>query len=357
MEKGNPLEGFGILLRLKENADTYVGSRQSPNSTKGKIRKAIISVIAEKSASLIEEKKNEYKTKADALFAEVQESNVTDEKVNEAFKAHYDLIYQVLNGNITLPPEEMAKLDTNTEAILKKVMEQKVDESQGNNISTKFFNSLGWSSNDARLVKEGDLEEGGKEYKKSPLKKKMYHSINPYGDNKDAVEAGKQLAGVKKKNNRMFFGLGRFGKGIYTSARKDDPNANDQMAENNSWEYGSDIGAVQLVMMLNENSRMISYTEFMRKKEDVFDEKFSKVSKLLHKEQSSKSGYRDFLTMKAAFFGYNTLIDYGCGIPGVDYYVTTDRKALSIINELKVRKYENDTAFDAVDYVNLKKEA
>ena len=291
------------------------------------------------------------------MFAEIQDSNVTDEKVNEAFKAHYDLIYQVLNGHLELSPQDMEKLDANTETILKRIMEQNVDETQGNNMSTKFFNSLGGFSNDARLVKEDSLEEGGKEYKKSPLKKKMYHAINPFDKNKDAVDAGKQLVGVKKKNNRIFFGLGRFGKGIYTSARKDDPKATDQQAENNSWGYGDKICAVHVVMMLNEHARMTSYTDFMKNQEKTFDKKFSKVSKLLQQEQSSKSGYRDFLTMKAAFFGYNTLIDYNCGIQGVDYYVTTDRKALSIINELRVRKNEKDTSFDAVDYVSLEKEA
>lgn len=357
MEKGNPLEGFGILLRLKESADAYVGSRRSPSSTKGKIRKAIISVIAEKTAALVEEQRNEYKAKADTLFSEVQNSSVTDEKVNEAFKAHYDLMYQVLNGNIELSPEELSKLDANTEAVLNKVMEQKVDETQGNNMSTKFFNSLGWSSNDARLVKEGDLNENGKEYRKSPLKKKMYHAINPFGENKDAIDAGKQLAGVKKENNRLFFGLGRFGKGIYTSARNDDPDSTDQKAQDNSWVYGDKVGAVQAVMMLNEHARMITYTDFMKNKEKVFDKKFKKVSRLLQKELSSKSGYRDFLTMKAAFFGYNTLKDPACGVNGVDYYVTTDRKALSIENELRVRRNENDTSFDAVDYVQLQKEA
>ena len=357
MEKGNPLEGFGILLRLKENADAYVGSRRSPSSTKGKIRKAIISVIAEKTAALVEEQRNEYKAKADTLFSEVQNSSVTDEKVNEAFKAHYDLMYQVLNGNIELSPEELSKLDANTEAVLNKVMEQKVDETQGNNMSTKFFNSLGWSSNDARLVKEGELDENGKEYRKSPLKKKMYHAINPFGENKDAIDAGKQLAGVKKENNRLFFGLGRFGKGIYTSARNDDPDSTDQKAQDNSWVYGDKVGAVQAVMMLNEHARMITYTDFMKNKEKVFDKKFKKVSRLLQKELSSKSGYRDFLTMKAAFFGYNTLKDPACGVNGVDYYVTTDRKALSIENELRVRRNENDTSFDAVDYVQLQKEA
>ena len=63
----------------------------------------------------------------------------------------------------------------------------------------------------------------------------------------DAKEAGKQLAGVKKENNRLFYGLGRFGKGVYTSAGKDDSEENDHKAEMNSWGYGKDVGAVQLL--------------------------------------------------------------------------------------------------------------
>ena len=355
MEKGNPLEGFGILLRLKKSSSDYVGSK-SPVSTKGKIRKAIISVISEKVNSLIEEQRTQYKTKADTLFEEVRAGNVTDEKVNEAFRAHYDLIYQVLNGNIELSSDELEKLDSNMKTVTEYVMKQKVDETQGNNMSTKFFNALGWSSNDARLVSEADLSNSGKEMKKSPLKKKMYHAINPYGDHKDAREAGKQLAGVKKQNNRLFFGLGRFGKGIYTSARNDSPDGSDIKAENNSWGYGDKIGAVQLVMTLNEHARMTSYTTFMKKNEKLFDRKFRKLSELLHQEHCSKSGFRDFLTMKAAFFGYNTLIDKAPGVNGVDYYVTTDRKALSICEEMRIRTKLDKTDFLSVDTEYLRRE-
>lgn len=355
MQKGNRLEGLAILMRLKTSTDAYISTRKSPNSTKGKIRKAIISVISEKASALIEQQKTEYKTKAETLLAEVQSSEATDEKVNEAFRAHYDLIYQVLNGNIELSAKELEKLDSDTETVLKKVLEQKVDETQGNNISTKFFNSLGWSSNDARLVKESDLENDGKEMKKSPLKRRMYHAINPYGDNKDAKEAGKQLAGVKKKNNRIFFGLGRFGKGIYTSAGKKDDMDDDQKAEANSWGYGDKIGAVQLVMTVNEHARMIDYTEFMRNHEKNFDNKFRRVSDLLEQELSSKASFRDFLTMKASFFGYNTLIDRYPGIDGVDYYVTTDRKALSISKDMRIRNDLQNTVY--CDTEELKKEA
>ena len=354
MQKGNRLEGLAILMRLKDRTDEYIRTRKSPKTTNGKIRKAIITVISEKADVLIEQQKNEYKTKADQLYAEVQGGEVNDEKVNEAFRAHYDLIYQVLNGNIELPAEELEKLDTNTEALLKKVMEQKVDETQGNNISSRFFNSLGWSSNDARMVEEGDLGEDGKEMKKSPLKKRMYHAINPFGENKDAKDAGRQLAGMKKKNNRIFFGLGRFGKGIYTSAGRDNSFEHDQKAEGNSWGYGDKVGAVQLVMTLNEHARMIDYIEFSGNHEKEFDKKFSRISRLLQQEKSSNTAYRDYLTMKAAFFGYNTLVDRHTGIENVDYYVTTDRKALSISKDMRIRTSEDDYVF--CDTEKLKKE-
>ena len=34
----------------------------------------------------------------------------------------------------------------------------------------------------------------------------MYHSINPFGELKDAKDLGRQLAGMKKENNRIFYG-------------------------------------------------------------------------------------------------------------------------------------------------------
>ena len=337
MEKGNSLEGLAVLMRLKDRTDKYISSRKSPMTTNGKIRKAIISVISEKVSEKLVQEKDEYKTKADALLAEIQQEGVSDEKVNEAFRAHYNLIYQVLNGNIELSPKEIERLDTNMATVMNKVMEQKVDESQANNISTKFFNALGWSSNEARLVEDDKLADNGSEMKKAVLKKRLYHAINPYGDNKDAKEAGKQLAGVKKENNRLFYGLGRFGKGVYTSAGEDDSEENDHKAEMNSWGYGKDVGAVQLVMVLNEHARMLSYTEFTFKLEEKFDNMFKKVSAAVCKEQSSNIAYRDYLTMKAAFFGYNTLIDHNPNIDGVIYLVTTDRKALTISKDMRLR--------------------
>lgn len=352
MEKGNPLEAFGILKKLKASADYYV-TKKSPHSTKGKIRKAMISEIATKATTLLETRREEYKNRAESLYKEALKSDVTDEKVNEAFKAQYDLIYQVLNGNIELSKEETERLDSNAAEVFRKVLTQKVDEGQAPNMSTKFFNSLGWSGNDARLVKDEDLDEDSTEMKNSPLKKKMYHAINPIDGMKDAKEFGRQLAGVNKKNNRLFFGLGRFGKGIYTSARNDEKGSEDRLAEVNSWTYGDEVGAVQLVMTLNENARMISYVQFMHM-ERIIEEKFGKLNEIFRGEHTSKAGYRDNLTMKAALFGYNTLFDYGTGVKGVDYYVTTDRKALTISREMRIRTDPKE--IDYYDTERLKKQ-
>ena len=356
-EKGNPLEAFGVLIRLRNNANAYV-KEKSPNSSKGKIRKAIISEIAEKAAEKYQVQSSEYKTKAAELFEKVQEGDKTDEAVISAFKAQYDLIYQVLNGTIELTTEELANLDQNTLAILEMVMEQEVDETQANNMSTKFFNALGWSGNKPRIVSDVEFKENGKEHKKSPLKKLMYHTINPLDGKENAIEEGKQLAGVKKENNRIYYGLGRLGKGIYTSARADLKGATDAMAEKNSWGYGKKKGAVQLVMMLNEHARMMDYKKFKDNQEKTFDAKFRKCSAYIEKEKASKIGYSDYLSIKAAYFGYNTLVDYMTMINGVDYYVTTDRKALSISDEMRVRdeQMEQYIVYDTVEIKPYRKE-
>ncbi len=121
MKTGNQLEGLGILMRLKDKASSYRNSK-SPFSTKGKIRKAIISVIEEKAAEQIEKQKTEHLSKAERLYSEVQSNEATDEQVNEAFKAQHALMFQVLNGSIQLSDEELRKLDQNTEAVLNKII-------------------------------------------------------------------------------------------------------------------------------------------------------------------------------------------------------------------------------------------
>lgn len=90
----------------------------------------------------------------------------TEENVTKAFQAHYNTIYQVLNGTMKLSKDETKKLDENMENILKELIKQKVDkDSQSNTLSSKFFNALGWSSSNARIVDSKDLEDGGKERK------------------------------------------------------------------------------------------------------------------------------------------------------------------------------------------------
>ncbi len=66
-----------------------------------------------------------------------------------------------------LSAEELSKLDEKTKDIINRVMKQKVDESQENNMSTKFFNALGWSANEARMVEDYELNPDGAEMKKT----------------------------------------------------------------------------------------------------------------------------------------------------------------------------------------------
>ena len=60
------------------------------------------------------------------------------------------------------------------------------------------------------------------------------------------------------------------------------------------------------------------------------------------------------LTERGSSFGYNTLVDRHTGIENVDYYVTTDRKALSISKDMRIRTSKDDYVF--CDTEKLKKE-
>ena len=353
-------EDMTRLTRLKESCDNYLQTRKNPVSSKGNIRKAIIKQLSIKVNAELERQRDEYfNMQKNTMKAMQEEAN--SENVTAAFRAHHDMIYQTMHGNITLTPEEMQKLDSDTVEVLQKLKLQQVDGNQSKTMCSKYFNALGWAGNAPRLVDQYDLSDHGEETKNSPFPKKLFHSMNPreirdqngkvIGREKDAVPLGKQLAGIGKES-RLFFGLGRFGKGIYTSARNDDKDAQDEVAMNNSWSYGAEVGAVMLTMMLNENARIITKMEAKKLQEELTT-KFPQVTRyLVEADPSSRPGYEDFLTMLVALLGYNTILG-DSGLKGIDYLTTTDRKALSISSKME-RRCPGDELPDDIDLNKLK---
>jgi hypothetical protein len=352
MDSADAREGMGLLLRLKESCDNYLKSR-SPFSSSGKIRKAIIAQVSIKVNAELDRQRDDYANTQKTTLAAMQEE-ASEEKVTTAFKAHHNLMYQVLNGNMTLTPEEMEKLDSDMEEVLDELGKQKVDADQSKTLSTKFFNALGWAGNEPRLA--GNISSA---LKTSPHGRKLYHTINPlsiYNEDgkvvsreKDALVPTAQLAGIGGK--RMYYGIGRIGKGCYTAAASDSSDQNDEAARQDSWKYGQNEGAVLMTMMLNEHARIISWMDMSKKKEDL-QAKFPKVYKYLFKaDPPTGSGFEDYLTMMAALYGYNTIV-YN-EKPGVDYLTTTDRKALTMDRDLFIRT-KRDGDYDFGDLIDMK---
>ena len=352
-QKGETLDSLKILKNLSRSCESYV-EKKNPTFKSGKSRKAMIASLLDKVNAEFQMKIGEYKAEKTKTFEKFRNEK-TEETVAAAFKAQQNLISQVLKGNMEMSEAELAQLDMQTEEVLKEVKNQKVDENQEDNYSSRFFNTLGWAGNKPRLVKYEAMGENGEEFKKSPLKKKMYHTINPKKGTNDAVDMGKQMAGIGK-NSRIHFGLGRAGKGIYTSARDDSKDATDKMASNNSWTYGKATGSVQLTMMLNENAKIIRRKELRVLIDNELKIKFPKVYDCILKyEITTGDGYENNLTALAALFGYNTILDdeAGSGYKGIDYYVTTDRKAMSVSDTMLIR--DNSGATDK-DWVDLRSE-
>ncbi len=359
MDSADAKEGMGLLKRLKESCDEYLRTRKNPVSSKGKVRKAIITQLSRKVETELAQQRDDY-VKMQKNTLETMREEKSSENVTEAFKANYNLVYQNMTGNIDLSPEEMQTLDSNMEEVLQELKKQEVDKNQSKSLSSKFFNALGWAKNDPRIVNDNDFY--GKEMKSSPHKKLCYHSIGPldqYDENgkvigkaKDAIPQAKQLGGFAKEGKGIYYGIGRIGKGVYTAARNDDPKAKDEEAKHNSWSYGTDKGSVMFTMLLNEHARITTEADMNKVVEDL-QKKYPKVYTFIRSNEVGR--FRDYLTMLASLVGYNTII--GEGVEHVDYISTSDRKALTMLDTLEMRTEDDDELYtNEISLTELKEE-
>ena len=337
MSTDNQSEAYGLLKRLKESCDYYI-EKKNPTFKSGKIRKAIITQISRKVNAELEKRRDEFAANQKKTLANL-EKDKSEESLAAAFKSHHNMVYQVMKGNIDMNDADRMKLDKDMTKVLSEMMDhQQVAEGQSDTLSSRFFNNLGWSSNPIRISK--NLGNFGKTMKTSPYKKRMYHTISTPKGKPDAFEYALQFSGLEK--GKMFYGIGRFGKGTYCSAPVDASKIkNEEKARANSFdEYGKAPGSVCFMMTLNENARIVTKDD-MLKLEATIKQKFPETyNKLCNTDRASCCGYRDELTMLASLLGYNTII--GDGVPGVEYVTTADRKALTMDNILTVRGDGNE---------------
>lgn len=341
-ENGEANEAAALLTRIKESCDRYISSRK-PMSPKGKRRKAMIEQVADQVQRLIEETKTttlQKQKETYQAYTGLSEEATVEEKTQvteQACKSAYDRMYLDLQGMSELTEEERALMDTQMEKILEGLKELPADKNQSANLSTRFFNAIGWASHKPRSC--GSFEE---EIKKSPLKIEMYHTMNTFGDLKDCTGLADQLKGERTDGlNRQYYSAGNFGKGTYTAVRsvkksegktEEEKEKIDKRASNHSWSFGENEGSVQLTMMLNEKARIINFKE-AEQLIKTLEKNYPKVYQFFQ-EKELREGYHaaqyPAITAMLAFFGYNTLqMEGGCGSE-IDYYITTDRGAFSI---------------------------
>lgn len=347
VEQEGSNESVTLLRRLKESCDTYLRSRsKSPWSTSGKIRRAMIEQISETVNTQMEINISRIQTTKEQSY-ESYKSEQTEQNVNQACKAHYDQIYQYLQGNVELTEEERKKLDLSMKEILLSVKSLKVDTNQSDTLSTRFFNAIGWAANKPRLV--DNIDDG--EEQNSPLQRKVFHTIKTIPGQKDALGMAKQLAGTGQENDRQFYSDGMYGRGTYLAVRSDKDGTSDLRTSEHCWTYGDNIGSVQLTMCLNENARIIGYNALKALAEDKLKNQFPEVYEYINGTRSrnrTRTGEEN-LTILAALFGYNTVKGYQGTSDGlIDYYVTSDRKALSVQNKAEIRS----SLGDIDDYMN-----
>ena len=105
-------------------------------------------------------------------------------------------------------------------------------------------------------------------------------------------------------------------------------------------------------MLLNEHARITTESDMINISATI-RKTFPKLYNYIATHESGK--FLDYLTMIAAYMGYNTII--GAGADHVEYITTSNRKALTMLDNIEVRTNENDEYLtDELSLTELKKQ-
>ena len=366
-----PAEQKRLLDRLKASCEHYLETRKNPFTTKGKIRKAIIgriNDIANEELSLLstvsyardEEELGQQETTfsigiqqsdiaAAATSFRTFEQQPTQQNLEAALRDNFSLLTRHLQGIINLGTADLAELKTRMITIIEEVNRQPVDANQSPTLSTRFFNTLGWTSHLPEIVDPATLDGLIESSSDQAIKVKGYHSISG-GDGEDALPKAKQLLG----EGRQFMSNGMYGKGTYLAVTTQ---AGDAIASKHSWHYGQTTGSVQLTIWLNERAKVVQEYELKRMIGQLQKELPELYNAIVGKDVITDGGtggnYRfvspvaSAYSVFAALFGFNT-IKGGMGSSDgrqitSDYYVCFDRSAMTMSDEILQRNNTGDT--------------
>ena len=348
-ESSDRNEQLTLLFRIRESCQKYLRGHKHPLTGTGRIRKAIINSINDKVNAQLDESQIDMKTAAQTTYETFKENKIEPgsdangadqrkEHIESAIKAHFNLIYHVLQGNIPADKSQLAGLDEHMVELMEASRQCSVDYNQNNTVSTRFFNAIGWSANKPKVVTDADLESSGTEFMHSPVKRRMYHTINCIKGEKNAMPLVRQLLGTGHENNRHYLSDGIIGKGTYLAAPTKNEPAQEKKTSRHCWTYGTREGSMQMIMCLNEHARVITESDLLKLVDDKLQATLPKLHRFISDQDRSYRIGRNYLTMFAAMLGYNTIKMNDSQVEGTDYFVTCDRKALSIMGDAEMRK-------------------
>lgn len=357
-KSGSREELITLSLRLEESCNNYLTKRK-PHFTSGKIRKAIIAKLKE---TLYTSKEtmttDKLKDKVQGDMQQFNGTSSTDSKdikitnLNNAMVSNFDLISQYLQGTIQLTDAEIEQLDGNMDQIWEEMKKDiyEVDANQNKDLSTRFFNALGWTSRVPNVVPDIDDEI----IARGPVDRKLLHTIAAFTTKVNDEEVritgehmAKQLMGYLAGNSRHFMSNGYAGKGTYLATAK---NKNEMgRAREDSWtKYGTTNESVQLTLAFNEKTRLASQDK-LEKLKGTLVRKLPRLAKHFNEITNGMRGGDPSLSIVGALFGYNATICRENSSFSFDYYVTYDRSTLSIATTAEKRVCGDDFGEIALD--------
>ena len=358
---------YELVEKLFGSCQKYVETRQSPKTSKGKIRKAMIqriyNEISEKKTEMEADGIARYNAFKDA-YAEFERNmaNADEENVNRFFRNHFELISDILQNNVVVPKNIRETLDDNMAALLFKIHGNEVEENQADCMTTRFFNALGYTDHKPQLIDKDRLNAAKQN---SPLQHPMYSCIKPEDGQEDAMGFARQLAGTNDHDfdNRQYMSDGLFGKGTYVAVTSEkastDPQdhgyiAGDADASKHAWDsYGDVNGSVQATLCFTADARIIESNKVAERIEGIIAARFPKLLRFLksgddvsnieetyaHSIRKHRVYHKQDNSMFAALLGYHAIKGtMGTSNGTIDYYSIFDRNALVMVNEVMVQE-------------------
>ena len=250
--------------------------------------------------------------------------------LNNALRSHYKLISSDMRGDIELNEDQRGRYDKNMRMLFLMLYYEKVDESQLNSLTTKFFNVIGWSSRKPMICK--NLKSRMKTYPKRQL---LFHTISPC----EAVPMRDMIKQVIGEGSQYYSNDHvAIGQGIYAATELEGEvpnivNQDDILQHKLRNIYGGGEDSVRFTLALNEKAKIVDRINLRGKNRDL-EKKYPKIFKwLVEQVGQTINNVGCVMSIEAALRGYNVIKS---SKDSIDRYIILDREAISIDSDIRI---------------------